>query len=140
MKFLYKFNEMIDWRTVTHDMESFCKSYLADILDTGSNLTITNLSINTLKDLEMYKDNTHKFHLFLGVGDKMPTWGDIKDTFIPFLDMFVRSYGDVDVTLKGHTSILSYTFGSKSIIDENIDITDKTLIRIIEFTFKYKEI
>ena len=64
----------------------------------------------------------------------MKTWGLMKDTLLPFFEMFVREYGEIsDITVLGRTSLDVDTITYQDILKDNID--DEYLVRGIKFLF-----
>jgi hypothetical protein len=94
MKHLRKFNEILNTDEV-EQLKDFCETSLAYLLDDGYDISVT------LRDKVKYPNKQH--HLVtLGLrADEATTWtnpwkryywNDVKDYFIPFLQMLVRRY------------------------------------------------
>jgi hypothetical protein len=64
---------------ISSEIESFCKDYLVDLTDIGYQIHI-----------EFIYNGYYRFHL-RAVGNDI-TWDDMKDIFIPFLQMFMTEY------------------------------------------------
>jgi hypothetical protein len=134
MKYLRRFNE--DSNDIIEEVKSFCEMYLVDLLDNGGDVRIDKIPNRT----------TFIVTLFLGDGENMPIWGDVKDYFIPFLRMFNREYllGS-SITLYNNKSIellselLLGDVGTSN-RGESEYITDKDSIRAITFKFTYDKV
>jgi hypothetical protein len=129
MKHLKRFNEDSD--DVIEEVQSFCKMYLVDLIDNGGNVRVS------LSD-----HNIFVVKLFLGVGKNMPIWGDVKDYFLPFLEMFNREYKlNSEVICYGRTSNLDYFNTVDELLSGGlISIDDKDLVRAISFNFDYDKV
>jgi hypothetical protein len=96
MKYLKPFNESIE--NLQQELKDFCETSLAYLLDEGFDISVT------LKDNVKFTD---KQHLLVTLGlegqeTKQPNpweryyWDDVKDYYIPFIQMLVRRYELLD--------------------------------------------
>lgn len=123
MKYIRKFNE----NTIEESVKEFAQMYLSDIIDRGD----VYIGVEKLYNESNYN---YKISLSLGTGPDMKTWGSMKDTLLPFFEMFVREYGEIsDITVLGRTSLDVDTITYQDILKDNID--DKYLVRGIKFLF-----
>ena len=88
MKHLKKFNESLQTNEVD-ELKDFCETSLAYLLDDGYKVSVS------MMDKVKYPE---KQHIIVSLG-LMETWGyqkfnwdDVKDYYIPFLQMLVRRY------------------------------------------------
>jgi hypothetical protein len=92
MKHLKKFNESLQPDEVT-ELKDFCETSLAYLLDDGYNVSLS---------IREYPEKQHSRHIFamsivsLGLkgdmGYRLFDWNDVKDYYIPFLQMLQRRY------------------------------------------------
>jgi hypothetical protein len=97
MKHLKPFNESKD--NLVEDLQDFCETSLAYLLDDGYDISVT------LRDKVKFPD---KQHLLVtlglnGIGEdlwlqdyNLFSWNDVKDYYIPFIQMLVRRYELLD--------------------------------------------
>lgn len=124
MKHIRKFNE----NTIEESVKEFAQMYLSDLIDKG------NVYIRVEGSPSIGSNYNYKISLSLGTGPDMKTWGLMKDTLLPFFEMFVREYGDIsDITVLGRTSLDVDTITYQDILKDNID--DEYLVRGIKFLF-----
>lgn len=93
MKHLRKFNESID----KEELQDFCETYLAYLLDDGFDVGIEHMYSN--------KEYKHDYHF---VTIKKPgkvsnnfKWEEIKDQFIPFISVLSKQYKLGAITFYG---------------------------------------
>ena len=85
MKHLKKFNESLEPNDV-EELKDFCENCLAYLLDDGYNVSVTS------RDQVKYPD---KPYIIVSLGLLEPRkfyWNDVKDYYIPFLQMLQRRY------------------------------------------------
>lgn len=86
MRYLRKYNESNDSES---DLVDFCQNYLAYLIDEGFCVRVDKRQDNVFRiglwlDKPYYETPTynHKYYI----------WNDIKDHFVPFLQMLIKSY------------------------------------------------
>ena len=88
MKHLKKFNESLQPVEVD-ELKDFCETSLAYLLDDGYQVSVS------MRDKVKYPEKQHTI-VSLGLkgnmGYRLFDWNDIKDYYIPFLQMLVRRY------------------------------------------------
>ncbi len=130
MKYIKGYSEGFfgfDSRDDTKEKEllSFCKMYLVDLVDIGSSIRI-----------EYSGPNHYTFNLF---NIDLPTWGDIKDSLIPFIEMLTKEYDIIsDVLFKGRYSNLAERYTVDEILS-GCDLKDNYMIIRIIFDIKLKK-
>ncbi len=85
MKHLKKFNESLEPVEVD-ELKDFCENCLAYLLDDGYNVSVS------MRDQVKYPD---KPYIIVSLGLLEPRkfyWNDVKDYYIPFLQMLQRRY------------------------------------------------
>ncbi len=108
MLYLRKFNENVEWSKLDlQELEDFCETYLAYLLDDGFGVRVTRLSTvnrhgsNKYRArIEFYKEDPHLPIPF--------EWDDIKDYFIPFYQMLSKDY---DISITPNRELVSDTYG-----------------------------
>ena len=93
-----KLFEAIDWVNDKPELERFCKENLAYLIDEGFNVEVHKL-FNHLKPFKKY--NTGSILITKILKDKEHingypitfNWIDVKNDFIPFLEMLIMKYG-----------------------------------------------
>jgi hypothetical protein len=89
MKHLKKFNESLQSDEID-ELKDFCETSLAYLLDEGYNVSVS------MRDQVKYPEKQHTI-VSLGLDSKYSEfqtfdWNDVKDYYIPFLQMLVRRY------------------------------------------------
>jgi len=88
MKHLKRFNESLQSDEVD-ELKDFCETSLAYLLDDGYQVSVS------MRDKVKYPEKQHTI-VSLGLkgnmGYRLFDWNDVKDYFIPFLQMLVRRY------------------------------------------------
>ncbi len=106
MRYIKSFNEDI---SKLKELESFCKMYLAELVDVGCSITIEISAYNNLFTVSIFNRD-------------MPSWDVIKDTFIPFLHMLDREYDIVsDILFKGSHSNLIGKYSIEKLLSGDLD-------------------
>lgn len=109
MKHLKRFNEDIEWPNKS-EVEELCKESLAYLLDKGYSFRV-------------FKYNDVNYgHIIFNAKQRNNIafkWSDIKDDFIPFLEMLIIKYGshngdgtnpdDVNITVTLHTGTIKHS-------------------------------
>ena len=88
MKHLKRFNESLQPVEVDQ-LKDFCETSLAYLLDDGYNVSVS------VRDKVKYPEKQHtivSFGLKGNMGYRLFDWNDVKDYYIPFLQMLVRRY------------------------------------------------
>jgi hypothetical protein len=104
MKHLRPFNESKE--NLVEELQDFCDTSLAYLLDEGFDISVT------LRDKVKFPD---KQHLLVTLGLKAQEntqpnpweryyWNDVKDYYIPFIQMLVRRYELLNYTLSGESA------------------------------------
>jgi hypothetical protein len=89
MKHLKPFNESKE--NLQQELQDFCDTSLAYLLDDGYDISVT------LRDKVKFPDKQHLL-VTLGLKGQEPNpweryyWNDVKDYYIPFIQMLVRRY------------------------------------------------
>jgi hypothetical protein len=101
MKYIRPFNESKE--NLVEELQDFCDTSLAYLLDEGFDISVT------LRDKVKFPDKQHLL-VTLGLKAQETTqpnpweryyWNDVKDYYIPFIQMLVRRYELLDYTLSG---------------------------------------
>ncbi len=106
MKYIVKFNEKYD----ILDIESYCRNYLSYMLD-DPNIYLEVIDSKTLSQCR-------KTFPIISIRSKQDRikWDDIKDYFIPFVNILVKEYNIYRIEINGLN-----TFGTiQNIINDNI--------------------
>jgi hypothetical protein len=96
MKHLKKFNESLEPVEID-ELKDFCETSLAYLLDDGYQVSVYESRFKdvSVRDKVKYPEKEHTI-VSLGLKGKMGyrlfDWNDIKDYYIPFLQMLVRRY------------------------------------------------
>ena len=88
MKHLKKFNESLQPVEVD-ELKDFCETSLAYLLDDGYQVSVS------MRDKVKYPEKQHtivSFGLKGNMGYRLFDWNDVKDYYIPFLQMLQRRY------------------------------------------------
>ena len=94
MRHLKSFNEATfskdkDSQIVLSELQSFCETYLAYLIDDGFGIRVRHGSREDRVRIEFYKeDHIHPVPF---------NWNDVKDHYIPFYQMLSKEY-DIDTT------------------------------------------
>lgn len=131
MKHLKRFNETIDWVNDKLELEKFCKDNLAYLIDDGFKVEVRKF----LEHLKYKKYNTGSI-IITKKPDTYPLtnfkWMDIKNDFIPFLEMLIMNYGlkqgKKNLTIRLYSGFMR-TEKSK-IVDIEKVLNDKLVSRI----------
>ncbi len=124
MRYIKRFNEtLIDDRIeVSNNIESFCRDYLSYILDENKSMSM---------DVDGVFGEESSYYKF-NIWDKDTFyWDDIKDTFIPFLQMFIKEYSIAGVAsdkpvitfttmLEDGSQGPNYTYTLESVLNDDI--------------------
>lgn len=126
MRYIDNFNENF---SIKKELYSFCSMYLADLIDDGWLLEINSRYI--------YHSRSIEYDFILTLNTKPRFWGDIKDTFIPFLQMLLSEYDIVsDVAFNNIRQTKEYS--EISIIKDSIDLVDSFRVNKIYFDISVK--
>ena len=96
MKYLKKFNEDLVNR---EELKDFCEMYLAYLVDDDIKISIVQNNIlykNRGITREPICINIHGFMSYENNQSIFKTWGEIKDSFIPFIQMLDNNYNIAD--------------------------------------------
>ena len=89
MKHLKRFNEASFLPEDLNELQSFCETYLAYLIDEGFGIRVRHGSRKDRARIEFYKeDHIHPVPF---------NWDDVKDHYIPFYQMLSKEY-DIDTT------------------------------------------
>ncbi len=126
MKYIKPFNE----GSYEEGVKEFIQMYISDIIDRGGvYVRVDNTRLNSYNYIVT---------LSLGLGIDMKTWGSMKDTLLPFFEMFIREYGEIsDITLLGKTYSYIDTISCNDLLNDNYLswLSDDELVRMIKFRF-----
>jgi hypothetical protein len=84
MKHLKSFNESSFLSEDLNELQSFCETYLAYLIDEGFGIRVRHGSRKDRARIEFYKDDVHFPAPF--------NWDDVKDHYIPFYQMLSKEY------------------------------------------------
>lgn len=84
MKYLLKFNEDVSDEYELNQLKEFCNENLVSLIDEGYYLFFDESELNGVK-IFLSNDEKQKFK-----------WSDVKDEFIPFLEMLISKYNIYD--------------------------------------------
>jgi len=90
---LKRFNEKIQWNRDRPELLKFCEEYLAYLLDEGFDVSVRLYE----KENRSYRDGIRD-EGYISIQSKNNTfkWNDVKEDFIPFLEMLVIKYDLVE--------------------------------------------
>jgi len=90
---LKRFNEKIQWNRDRPELLKFCEEYLAYLLDEGFDVSVRLYE----KENRLYR-NGIRDEGYISIQSKNNTfkWNDVKEDFIPFLEMLVIKYDLVE--------------------------------------------
>ena len=90
---LKRFNEKIQWSRDRPELLKFCEEYLAYLLDEGFDVSVRLYE----KENRLYRDGIRD-EGYISIQSKNNTfkWNDVKEDFIPFLEMLVIKYDLVE--------------------------------------------
>jgi hypothetical protein len=90
---LKRFNEKIQWNRDRPELLKFCEEYLAYLLDEGFDVSVRLYE----KKNRSYRDGIRD-EGYISIQSKNNTfkWNDVKEDFIPFLEMLVIKYDLVE--------------------------------------------
>jgi hypothetical protein len=90
---LKRFNEKIQWNRDRPELLKFCEEYLAYLLDEGFDVSVRLYE----KENRLYRDGIRD-EGYISIQSKNNTfkWNDVKEDFIPFLEMLVIKYDLVE--------------------------------------------
>ena len=101
MKYLKKYNESVDDKLL--ELQEFCNSYLAYLIDDGFNIKCNKgngfLLINIEKNIKMLSRINSVTELNNNFIKGLFKWDDIKDDFIPFYNILSNKYNILEVSL-----------------------------------------
>ncbi len=105
MKYLKSYNESIDNKIL--ELQEFCESNLAYLIDDGFQVTVTNgqygnkdsTIINIKKNVKMLSRVNSIEQLNNNFINGLFKWDDVKDDFIPFYDILSNKNNIVEATL-----------------------------------------
>jgi len=134
MRYLKRFNEGIfDKKDLLLDVDGLAKDCLAYLIDAG-------FTPSVYYHTPSKPDNGVDFYLFKGDNPRVSyKWEDIKDDFIPFLELvkqrfiILNEYGKV---IYIRTTDGNYTLTIKDILDDNVGLIVDSEIKGIEFELK----
>lgn len=137
MRFLRKFNESYEGK---EELQDFCETYLAYLLDEDFVVVVEELQNSY--EIKLYKLHRLKYP----IGFK---WGDISDSFIPFVKFLYKdynSYGNKCITLFGtnhkynETRIYIHEFKTDSKLGDDHELDIEKLNNIpIKYKRMFKE-
>jgi len=84
MKHLKSFNESSFLSEDLNELQSFCETYLAYLIDEGFGVRVRHGSCKDRARIEFYKEEVHFPVPF--------NWNDVKDHYIPFYQMLSKEY------------------------------------------------
>jgi hypothetical protein len=119
MKYLVKFNEDLVNR---EELKDFCEMYLAYLVD-------DNIKISVVQNNILYKNkgitrepiciNIHGFMSYENNQAIFKTWGEVKDQFIPFIQMLDNNYNIAyDKSVEFPNVATTITFTKDEIIND----------------------
>ena len=105
MKYLVKFNEDLVNR---EELKDFCEMYLAYLVDDNIKISIVQNNIH-YKSKGITREpiciNIHGFTSYENNQTTYRTWGDIKDHFIPFIQMLDNNYNIAYIYTDRHRNV-----------------------------------
>jgi hypothetical protein len=110
---LKRFNEKIQWNRDRPELLKFCEEYLAYLLDEGFDVSVRLYE----KENRLYRDGIRD-EGYISIQSKNNTfkWNDVKEDFIPFLEMLVIKYDLVERLVEyGNTVIDKYETGAPAL-------------------------
>lgn len=135
MIYLKRFNEKIQWNKDRPELLKFCEEYLAYLLDEGFDISVRLHE----KENRAYK-NGIRDEGYISITNKKGTfrWNDIKEDFIPFLEMLVMKYDlDEELVIQLIPSVGSMRFYTGSVdIKMILDGRLKSRIELEEIRIK----
>lgn len=98
MKYLKGFNESSFLSEDLNELQSFCETYLAYLLDEGFYIRVRHGSRKDRARIEFYKGDVHFPVPF--------NWDEVKDHYIPFYQMLSKEY---DISIASNRELISDT-------------------------------
>jgi hypothetical protein len=93
MRYLRNFNEGSFLPTDLNDLQYFCETYLAYLLDEGFGIRVRHGSRKDRARIEFYKDDVNLPGRITASHFPAPfNWDDVKDHYIPFYQMLSKEY------------------------------------------------
>ena len=118
MKHLKKFNESLQPNEVD-ELKDFCEMSLVYLLDDGYQVSVS------MRDKVKYPDKQHTI-VSLGLKGKLAwrlfDWNDVKDYYIPFLQILVRRYELLDKICCFNTEGGFKYFSLEQVINDDVSI------------------
>lgn len=132
MKFIRKFNEAY---TGIHleEMRETCKLLLIDLIEKGSDLKI-GYNLSNYEVFKSQKDLSFRLFIgYIGLDNTLLTWKEVKLVFIPFIQMFVNYYGEINNISIQPFSTEPYKLSYDELIEDSY--LDDTRLLSISFSF-----